>query len=552
MFLTGTLLINKTFNKKRRTNMRVREFLLVFFAIFLFSSLGYSQVNIQLINCDNTTGWTDPAGAGAGMTTTATLTANADDFVEGEGSLIASVSHTGSTTWVENGNWTDFHYDFSSPMNLTGATDIRFWIKITQPTANKQAFQFTCDLFEGGETWRWAEDRDIFYLDGTGATEWHEVVIPISRLGIPHWVPPTGTEVLDLSNITAFAFGIHSRGLTDAIEVLFDDIRATGITLVSQVFSLDDVTGWIGYNNGVTENVVTIAQNLDDFIEGSGSLDVTFDMQSAPADWGSVAWIEYAFPSPVDLSGATEIRYWMKIIDGASQIVPPATIQNGEGSIQNIIAYWDIDDNPPGAAGTEIWRYIDEGAHSIINDEILHLKREPPDFTEPKWCEYVMPLDTLTFNHAGWSEPGQNRIFDLQYITTIDFGVGHVFGGAVGTAPADMIHLLLDDIHVTAGPTVGVNDQDNPQPFSFTLKDNFPNPFNPSTTIEFELPEHGVTSLKIYDLQGKEVRTIIDNTFKLKGSYRFNVDLSNLASGVYFYTLRQGDNIQTKKMTLLK
>jgi len=86
----------------------------------------------------------------------------------------------------------------------------------------------------------------------------------------------------------------------------------------------------------------------------------------------------------------------------------------------------------------------------------------------------------------------------------------------------------------------------------FKLNQNYPNPFNPSTTISFDLPESGAVSLKVYDITGKEVHSIINNEFKQNGRYEFNVDFSQLSSGVYFYRLKQNSNVQVKKMTLLK
>jgi hypothetical protein len=88
-------------------------------------------------------------------------------------------------------------------------------------------------------------------------------------------------------------------------------------------------------------------------------------------------------------------------------------------------------------------------------------------------------------------------------------------------------------------------------PGSFSLEQNFPNPFNPATTIKYSLPQGGKVSLKAYDIQGKEVADLV-NGFKAAGSYEVKFDASHLSSGIYFYTLVNGNNIQTRKMTLLK
>jgi hypothetical protein len=88
-------------------------------------------------------------------------------------------------------------------------------------------------------------------------------------------------------------------------------------------------------------------------------------------------------------------------------------------------------------------------------------------------------------------------------------------------------------------------------PSNFSLLQNYPNPFNPSTLISYGLPKDGVVTLKIYEVLGKEVKTLADG-FKTQGKYTVSFDASKLASGIYFYQLRAGNFISTKKMLLLK
>jgi len=93
----------------------------------------------------------------------------------------------------------------------------------------------------------------------------------------------------------------------------------------------------------------------------------------------------------------------------------------------------------------------------------------------------------------------------------------------------------------------------NEVPDGFSLGQNYPNPFNPSTIINYQLPAGSHVQLKVYDSLGKEVTTLV-NEYKPAGKYNVNMnDLnSNLSSGIYFYTLRAGDFVQTKKMTFIK
>jgi len=89
-------------------------------------------------------------------------------------------------------------------------------------------------------------------------------------------------------------------------------------------------------------------------------------------------------------------------------------------------------------------------------------------------------------------------------------------------------------------------------PLQFELSQNYPNPFNPSTTINFSLAKESNVNLKVFDLLGQEIISLVNNEFMNAGSYSYKFDASKLASGTYIYRLEAGDFVQTKKMTLTK
>ena len=106
-------------------------------------------------------------------------------------------------------------------------------------------------------------------------------------------------------------------------------------------------------------------------------------------------------------------------------------------------------------------------------------------------------------------------------------------------------------VEVNIDTTVtGVNENIY-QPWKFKLEQNYPNPFNPATNISFVIGHQSFVTLKIYDILGREVTTLI-NEEKPAGIYKITFNASNLASGIYFYQLKAGSYIQTKKMVLLK
>lgn len=127
---------------------------------------------------------------------------------------------------------------------------------------------------------------------------------------------------------------------------------------------------------------------------------------------------------------------------------------------------------------------------------------------------------------------GADHFIDL--IPSIRYAiVANVFG-TMGTHPITDVADVLPGI-----PTV------------YDLAQNFPNPFNPSTSIRFSIPEAGMVSLKIFNLLGEEVATVV-NEFKNAGNYNVNFDASNLTSGVYVYRITSGNFSTSKKMMLMK
>jgi hypothetical protein len=104
--------------------------------------------------------------------------------------------------------------------------------------------------------------------------------------------------------------------------------------------------------------------------------------------------------------------------------------------------------------------------------------------------------------------------------------------------------------------SIKINDQSiinsiNDIVTTYNVSQNFPNPFNPSTKIQFQIPNDSFVNLIVYNILGSEVATIV-NEEKTAGSYEVEFIASDLASGIYFYTLEAGSYVETKKMILLK
>jgi hypothetical protein len=118
----------------------------------------------------------------------------------------------------------------------------------------------------------------------------------------------------------------------------------------------------------------------------------------------------------------------------------------------------------------------------------------------------------------------------------------------VSDTSASGSYAVIDDISFNAVSDV---EEDDVKLSDFNLAQNYPNPFNPSTSIKYAISNTQFVTLKIYDIIGNEVATLV-NEYKPAGSYELNFNASKLSSGVYLYSLQAGDYFQTRKMTLIK
>lgn len=142
----------------------------------------------------------------------------------------------------------------------------------------------------------------------------------------------------------------------------------------------------------------------------------------------------------------------------------------------------------------------------------------------------------------------------------------YVDHGEANHNPGPVTFGLLKDLGWTLNDSITVDvSEDNILSNNFTLSQNYPNPFNPSTTIKFTVPASFVhpssyqkeetserlTTLIVYNILGQQLKTLV-NEQKSPGSYEIQFDASDLPSGIYFYSLRVGDKVQSKKMILMK
>jgi predicted GH43/DUF377 family glycosyl hydrolase len=131
------------------------------------------------------------------------------------------------------------------------------------------------------------------------------------------------------------------------------------------------------------------------------------------------------------------------------------------------------------------------------------------------------------------------------------------YDGWLSPAPPNQIQIghatmPLDTLLKYVPPPVGIRDYNNSYISNgYFLSQNYPNPFNPTTNIEFSIPKSEFVTLKIYNILGEEVVTLVSEKLTA-GTYKYDWDASSLASGVYLYRIQAGDYITSKKMVLLR
>ena len=161
----------------------------------------------------------------------------------------------------------------------------------------------------------------------------------------------------------------------------------------------------------------------------------------------------------------------------------------------------------------------------------------------------VMYVESVSSPNNDWQAPvriSTPNVFQPEFISKVGF---------LGNSSDDCLVLWSDlnfsGLYATYCASASAVGNDRNPPNNYSLSYNYPNPFNPSTKIEYKISDPGFVSLKVFDLLGREVTTLI-NEEKPAGSYNVSFDASDLSSGVYYYRLTLGSYVETKKMVLLK
>ena len=217
----------------------------------------------------------------------------------------------------------------------------------------------------------------------------------------------------------------------------------------------------------------------------------------------------------------------------------------GQASLSHeIFAIKFINNNTGWAAGGDSYGNIFKTTNSGLN-----------------WTEQNLPsstaINSIEFinENTGWA--GSSAL-----IYTSNGGTNWVYGNTSSTVVIYSLHFANANtgwifgtwgsiLKTTNGGNVFINNNSMIFPIDYYLYQNYPNPFNPVTTIGYSVPKSGRVVIKVFDVAGREIRTVED-VFRQAGNYSVRFDGTGLASGVYFYRMEAGDVVRTRRMVLIK
>jgi type IX secretion system substrate protein len=170
-------------------------------------------------------------------------------------------------------------------------------------------------------------------------------------------------------------------------------------------------------------------------------------------------------------------------------------------------------------------------------------------FVTPGWdsigiCDWHLCYGAGVYNITSSISPGVNETLYVYFYPNGVTGTGHC------TVRINYMSTTIDQIFSVEAHPIGIK-QISSIVKDFSLGQNYPNPFNPTTKINFSIPKSDFASLRVYDILGREVKVLV-NGLLTPGEYEIDFDASSLSSGMYYYSLRSGDNVNVKKMVLVK
>ncbi|MCL5030085.1 MAG: SpaA isopeptide-forming pilin-related protein [Bacteroidetes bacterium] len=356
------------------------------------------------------------------------------------------------------------------------------------------------------------------------------------------------------------ALGEGTNGTVKALEAINTDLYVGGYFTIAGLVNASCIakwnmtsSTWSALGGGVTPQasygVLSLIKNGTDLFVGgrfwgtggaSGALNIV-KLNTTNSSWSPIG----TGPTPGLGNGTV---YASSILNGELYVGGDFQIAGSLSNVVNRITKWDN--------ANSVWLPLGSGtAGGFV---VAALKSDAQNlyaggsFTS---AGNVSANRIAYWDNANWISLGagiSGNTSPYPFVKAIEIMGSDIYAGGAfsiaGTVPANNIAK-----YSCSGTTTSVgDDKTNTEiPTKYQLNQNYPNPFNPTTTIRYDLPKAGFVKITVYNILGQEIRVLV-NEEKNPGVYEIKFDAKYLASGIYFYTIRTGDFIQSKKMILLR
>ena len=391
------------------------------------------------------------------------------------------------------------------------------------------------------------DDMGNVYVTGISwANHWNCVTIKYDTDGIEQWSTIYAGPGFDFDEARSIAIDnsgnvfITGRGGENGYgDYLTIKYSTNGDSLWAKYYD--------GISNDLDEAYSVAVDNSDNVYVTGRSLGITSGYDIVTIKYSPVGdslWVRRFNGSANDVDEAYDIA-----VDNYGNVYVSGKSNTTGNSFDYVTIKYDTD-------GAEQWvrtyngpEYAYDIAYSIVLDDSgnAYVTGES-NGGSPGYVDFA----TVKYNTNGveqWVERfnGAANNLDIGRSIAVD-GSGNVYvtGESVGSGT----EYDFATIKYSQNPT-GIYENENELPEKFVLNQNYPNPFNPSTTISFSVPSEEFVSLKVFNSLGEEVADLVDET-KPAGNYSALFGADEFTSGVYFYTIKAGSFLESKKMLLLK
>jgi hypothetical protein len=364
---------------------------------------------------------------------------------------------------------------------------------------------------------RWENDNLPQFFNGVV----DEVRLSTPKFGLPAVVIRVQPELLN--------FGIVRTGSTDTLLLhisntgAWDSLRVSSVTSSNPRFS-------------VPGNPMAIA------VGSSITLPVCFTPDSTEKDTGLISIASNDSLVPVFNIQVLGKGYTLKkepVIDNVS-VVPNTYYQL---RVQWFRSVYDSSAAVDPVTEYSIWRSVQGVAPSASKNRSAPYTLSGLGVTDAPW-EFITTVPAMQFEEYSCLVPGL-----VDYTVT---GSPNILMVAARTKDLQIFVSRSDTVNLFSGYIIGPEGvETGAAVHEYMLSQNYPNPFNPVTNIQFSIVNRQLTIVKVFDVLGREVATLV-NEVKEPGAYTVQFNGSNLASGVYFYRLQAGNFVQTKKLLLVR